>query len=178
MGHQPPEIMICALADALASIVDLVDDVTKMSRRLHPLELDIVGLDSTLQQASEEFGKLAAVMVHYQSADLPPLSATDRLAFYRCLQEAFANIVKHAQATEVGVRLEADQTAVRLTIQDNGQGFALAEEITTLQDAPGLGLLALMVRFKRLNGRLAIQSVVGEGTHVTAVLPVEGDSRE
>lgn len=172
LSHQSPETMASHLADALVSIVDLVDDVTQMSRSLHPLELDIAGLDSALQQASEEFSKLAGVMVHFQSTELPPLSAASRLAFYRCLQEGFTNILKHAQAIEVWVSLAGDETAVHLTIQDNGQGFAAAEEITTLHDAPGLGLLALMVRFRRLNGRLAIQSTVGEGTLVTAVLPI------
>ncbi len=68
------------------------------------------------------------------------------------------------QATDVLIRLQTNNGRIRLTIQDNGG--AMADDAT-----PELGLLGLMVRFARLNGRLTLQSQAGTGTVVTAVWP-------
>lgn len=165
-GPPPP------LADSLALVGDLVAEMTRMGRRLWPIELDTLGLNAALQQMGKEFTRLAPPAVHYQGTELPPLPEATALALFRLAQEALANVFKHAQATQVWVRLETDGRTAGLTIKDNGRGFGSGEDITSPLEAPGLGLFGLMICLQQLEGQVTINSILGQGTTVTAVIPL------
>ena len=160
------------IMNSLAIVVDLIEGLTMITRGLRPLELYTLGLPSALQQTSEEFSKLARIPVTFEKSDIPPLSDKVTITLYRFAQEALTNILKHAQATEVWVRLFTDETAVYLTIQDNGCGFHSKGQITDPIDAPGLGLLGIMLRIQALSGQVIIDSLPREGTIVTAQIPL------
>jgi two-component system NarL family sensor kinase len=181
MGNaEAPTQLQADLQEALAQIIDLMDGMTGMARSLRPLELDTLGLNAALEQASEEFSRLSQISVQYEvegTDNLGLLPETAVLAFYRLAQEAFLNIIKHAQATQVHVSLQGDDRSITLTIADNGRGFAPAAENISLLDAPGLGLFGLMVRFQQLNGRVTLNTAVAKGTTVTAVLPITTDPK-
>jgi signal transduction histidine kinase len=92
-----------------------------------------------------------------------PLEAQE--ALYRVAQEALNNVVKHARASEVIVRLEADRAQIALSLQDDGVGFDPAAEY------PGhVGLHTMKERVERLGGVLLIESTLGRGTTVRAIL--------
>ena len=164
--------MPAQLADTLAIVADVVDELRLAARKLRPLELDTLGLDAALRQACEEFDDLTKLTISYHGADPPTLPEAVSLAFYRLAQEALANIQAHAKATQVQVVLKSKDVMIKLQMKDNGRGLPISGEIDDPLDAPGLSLFGLMTRFQQLNGRVTIQSQRGQGTTITAVLPL------
>jgi signal transduction histidine kinase len=82
------------------------------------------------------------------------------------ISEAFANAAKHAQATEVTVAVDADDTVVRVSVTDDGVGGAAL--------GGGSGLIGLVDRVEALGGRLTLDSPPGRGTALSIELPVAG----
>jgi two-component system NarL family sensor kinase len=87
---------------------------------------------------------------------------------YRIAQEALSNAVRHAQARTLTLQLASNPQEIRLTIEDDGQGF------DPEQVEPGrYGLIGLNERVKLLGGTLHLCSTPGEGTSIDVVLPVQ-----
>lgn len=87
----------------------------------------------------------------------------------RVLNEALANVTRHAQASHVWVRLEAKNNHLELEIQDDGQGFD--PEIVT--GVGHYGLLGMRERARLVGGTLEIESGIGQGTRICLVVPIE-----
>ncbi|GHO94199.1 hypothetical protein KSF_042470 [Reticulibacter mediterranei] len=98
-----------------------------------------------------------------------PLSPEQRLALYRCAQEALTNIGKHAHASKVLLRLSTSDEQVELTVLDNGVGGEPSHE----RQASGFGLLGMHERVALLSGRLWAGPEARGGWRVEAVLPRE-----
>jgi signal transduction histidine kinase len=100
------------------------------------------------------------------------LSSEAELTLFRIAQEALNNVRKHAQATQVLTTIELSDSAVRMTVEDNGIGF----RPPTLADHPApaskLGLIGMQERARLLSGTLVIESVPGKGTKVIANVPI------
>ena len=88
----------------------------------------------------------------------------------RICQESLTNILKHANASEVGVTLAFDDTEVRLSVQDNGVGFDPETPMERSNDGGGFGLISMRERARVLGGELKVQSEPGRGTLVEATL--------
>ena len=95
---------------------------------------------------------------------------------YRIVQEALTNAAKHGEATHARVSVIEAGADVRVSVRDDGHGF------DTGQATAGFGLAGMRERVELLSGELSLDSAPGQGTTVTAVLPVtrrdgaEGDS--
>jgi signal transduction histidine kinase len=88
------------------------------------------------------------------------------LGLYRIAQEALQNVVQHAHARSVQVRLLENEFEVRLEIADDGHGFQPGQH-----DQSGLGLLSMRERVALLRGRLFIDSLPGSGTRIVVRVP-------
>ena len=96
----------------------------------------------------------------------PAIAVQAKEAFYRVVQEGLHNVVKHAGAKHVDVRLEQDAAGVLLEVRDDGRGFDPGG------DFPGhLGLKSMHERVTRLGGSFVVESAPGEGTRLVARLP-------
>ena len=100
------------------------------------------------------------------SAELPPLSPANKTHLYRLLQEALTNIVRHADASQVRVRLQHRGSRLRLWVRDNGQGAQQPQR-------PGVGLYSMYERARCLGGELTIISHPGAGWALALNMPVE-----
>ncbi len=94
-------------------------------------------------------------------------------ALLRICQESLANVLKHANATQVTVTLAFDDSQIRLAIRDNGVGFDPATPRTRDRESGGFGLINMRERARLLGGELAAQSEPGQGTLVEAILPLK-----
>jgi two-component system NarL family sensor kinase len=98
--------------------------------------------------------------------DNRPLAPSIEVGLYRIAQEALANIEQHAQATRIEIQLAMSPSEIRLIVEDDGRGFD-PESIP----ADRYGLVGMNERVRLLDGRLILQSVLGSGTRLEAVVP-------
>jgi two-component system sensor histidine kinase DegS len=99
--------------------------------------------------------------------ELPPAIS---IALFRIIQEALANIYKHAQATQASLTLEFGPEEARLVIEDDGHGFDVDRRPVRAMEQ-GHGLANIEERVRELGARLALESAPGAGTRLEAVFP-------
>lgn len=166
-----------AVQTSLNEIIALADQtrirIRQLARGLRPPALDTLGLALTLEDFCQTFARQTHLAIDYQSTSPPQLSEAQNICLYRCLQEALTNVARHAGADKVTVKLWPDDTAVHLSVRDNGIGFSPQELVNTKNHPPGLGLLGMQERLELLGGRLEVQSQPGMGTGIIAHLPFE-----
>ncbi len=169
--------------EQLNRAVDLAQRTVRETRRvvanLRPTTLDDFGLAAAIRLQIEELQD-QGWQINYQAAigddRLAPAVET---ALFRVAQEALNNVRKHAHTTEARVVLERVGQVVRLEVRDAGRGF----DRSTVQSGGGagerVGLPGMQERVALLGGRCTIESRIGQGTTVTALVPVlVGDESE
>jgi two-component system sensor histidine kinase UhpB len=136
--------------------------------------LDDLGLVAALQSHVQEYSQRWPTKATFTSSRLGRLPAGVELVLYRIVQEALSNVAKHAKASQVLVRLSRKGRALRLLVEDDGCGFDV--EATRHSRESGLGLFGMEERLALVGGTLRVESVVGEGTRVSAdvLLPSNG----
>jgi len=156
---------------------DMIEDVRRLSMALRPAIIDSAGVVLALTRLCQELkASMPGLAVHW-SADVNEADVNEALKIhlFRIVQEALNNIIKHARANNVWVRLDRCDTGLRLTIRDDGVGFDPA----ALAGHPGgLGLTSIKQRATLHSGELTIESEPGHGTTVCAVWGDQGPMLE
>ncbi|MEL6703496.1 MAG: two-component regulator propeller domain-containing protein [Bacteroidota bacterium] len=106
-------------------------------------------------------------------ADGRQLSLDAQHALYRIAQEALANAAKHAEARAVLIRLSEEGPRVRLTVRDDGRGFAVPDRLVRFAREERYGLVGAAERVEQLGGRFAVESTPGHGTQVLVELDAD-----
>jgi signal transduction histidine kinase len=149
-------------------VVSTLQDVRRLAVELRPSTLDDFGLSTAVERLAETFrdntGMRVDVDAQLGDVRLPTEVET---ALYRIVQEALANIVKHAEATRVSILLTRKESSVAAVVEDDGKGFDKRE---TGDDV--LGLVGMRERVGLVGGRLVIESAKGSGTTIAAEVPV------
>jgi len=133
---------------------------------LRPSALEEASLDALLHQLRDvmtERGRIPAELTIEGEGDIPQ---DIKIALYRTAQEAFTNILKHAEATQVVGTLRKDSGQVTLIIRDNGQGFEPES-----MPAEHLGINIMRERVKNIGASFLIESAPGEGTQISVTWP-------
>ncbi|MFN8489760.1 MAG: GAF domain-containing sensor histidine kinase [Caldilineaceae bacterium] len=144
--------------------------------------LFLVQQQGLLQALRQHIASLArdGLPIELTASDYHRLPVNQEETLFRIAQEALNNAVKHAQASQVNIRLTTQQGATKLTIQDNGIGFVLngqpIQPVAPIapQTAPpvgGLGLQTMRERAELLGGKFQVTTAPGQGTQVVVVLP-------
>jgi len=148
-------------------------EVNQLAWEIRPTALDDLGLQTAIQQFLEEWQERSSLKfeVHLALSDrrLPPPIET---ALYRVLQEAVRNVVKHAEAKQIGVILEATQSEVRLIIEDDGKGFNWDAVAGATDSTDRLGLLGVRERLALVGGSLEVETSPGSGTTLLIHVPL------
>jgi signal transduction histidine kinase len=150
------------VALARTEVSDALDDVRRLVHDLRPPALDDLGLEAAVRQQADRVRSEVDVDVTAEGAT--GLPAAVEVAAYRIVSEALANVVKHAGASHVDVRLEGDAGGLTVTVADDGRG--IGPDVTA-----GVGLLSLRERAEELGGRCEVVCPESGGTTVRAVLP-------
>jgi PAS domain S-box-containing protein len=161
-----------------------LNDLTRMSEHAYDeLRQSIFGLRTmvsrglgwipTLTEYLHEFSTRTGIRVTLQTSEEVPdrLPPATEVQFVRIIQEALANVQKHARADHARVRLEREAPWLRVTIEDNGQGFQ--RDGSDVGKPNHFGLQTMRERAESLGGRLEIVSAPGSGTRVIATVPGE-----
>ena len=147
----------------------VLEDIRAISRGLYPATLRQLGLSESIEQLVNDYDEETEL---FFSSDIDNinalLNADQSLNVYRCMQESFTNIIKHADATAVSLSIKKEQDAIHLTLIDNGKGFNVSsKDINT-----SLGLKTIKERVKMLKGKLIIDSKANAGTTLIFQIPV------
>lgn len=150
-------------------------DLHSLSHRLHSSTLDSLGLVDALELLCQEFeqqNEIDARFTHHNVPDqLPPDIA---LCCFRLAQECLTNVKKHSQATYVDVRLEKGESALTLSIHDNGLGFDTMEAAKR----GGLGLRSMEERVRLIHGTIQLRSDKDQGTTIRVEVSLPSFSEE
>jgi signal transduction histidine kinase len=167
------------LRGGLAELRDLtgvtLEGVRRMAIDLRPPMLDDLGLEAALQSLVQDFSQRWPVRATFTSSRLGRLPAVVELVLYRIVQEALSNVAKHANASRVLVRLTRRGRTLRLLVEDDGCGFDV--EATKHSRESGLGLFGIEERLALVGGTLRVDSVVGDGTRISAEAPLPRSGR-
>jgi len=143
-------------------------DIRRLVHDLRPVALDELGLVPALRQHLARCEREHSLFVEFVADEgerLPPPMET---ALFRIVQEAVNNVLRHAQAQHVGVTLNRDVDHVKVQIMDDGQGF----DIHLPRSGRHVGLWSMRERVEQLGGQFEVRSAPGQGTAVTAVVPL------
>ena len=167
-----PDADATARSASIESMTALVDQAmelgARITNRLRPGVLDQLGLVAAIEWVGRDAQGRAGFSLELDLPDdEPTLSRTVRTALFRILQEALTNVMRHADAGHVRIRLRLDEEHVHLDVTDDGVGMDLSDS----PNGGGFGLLGIRERAQALGGSLEFESAPGEGTTLRVSIP-------
>ena len=148
-----------------ANIDETIRAVRRIATELRPGVLDTAGLLAALEWQANQFQTQTGITCEVKAETKDTLWDQElNTAFFRIFQEALTNVIRHARATKVEVRLAEADGHVMLEVKDNGRGISEAE----IHNTKSIGLLGIHERAALLGGTLRIEGKRGRGTTLTA----------
>ena len=162
-----------ALAGGIDVVDELLEDVRSLSLELRPSMLDQVGLAAAIRSYAVRRTSDAGLELELQVDErAPTLPKEARTACFRILQEAVTNVLRHADASRLRVRLEGSRDSVVLVVEDDGRG--LSPEVEELPEKTTLGLRIMEERATSVGGEVVFAPGARGGTVVTVTFPAGG----
>jgi PAS domain S-box-containing protein len=154
------------LAHAVALVEQTGETIRNVMAELRPPMLDDYGLLSSLHWYGAEFSRRTGIGVDVRGQEAAPrLAAPVELSLFRIVQEAMANVAKHARASRVELTEAEDNGTVRLVIADNGVGFD-QDQMGQPEGRLRWGIMTMSERAAAAGGRCCVESQPGQGTRV------------
>lgn len=104
------------------------------------------------------------------------MSRSANRELYQIIQEALTNVRKHAAASQVRIKIEQDDSAIRVQVEDNGRGFSA--EANGAEEPQFRKPWSIAERTRTLNGSLEVESKPGRGTVLSIAIPAEDKTRK
>jgi PAS domain S-box-containing protein len=165
-----PSVLHHHLLEAGKRVDETMGRIHTLAQGLRPPALDAIGLNPTLEGLCRDFARRTDIVIDYSGSELPPLPDAANITLYRTVQEALTNVVKHAQASRVGVSLTLGSGLITLMVEDDGLGFD-PQATAAIKSFQGFGLMGMKERLELLDGRLQIESSPSQGTRLIAQIP-------
>jgi signal transduction histidine kinase len=164
-----------AEAGRLGACIELcaqtLEDTRQLSRLLRPQVLDDLGLEAAMHWLARSV-QAPGLQVGVHIDNIPPLDQEVQTLLFRVCQEALANVVKHAQASDALLRLGARGGHVQLTVWDNGGGFDVDAATGAGRRGLAAGLSGMRERLALYGGEMRVDSDAESGTWLRASVPV------
>jgi PAS domain S-box-containing protein len=163
------------LEEIHALVGEAVNETRSLTWELSPPVLYQLGLSAAIEWLCEETEKRNGLTIRFtQEGEPVELSDERRFLLFSAARELLLNVIKHAEAKHVSIRLRWTDTAVESQVKDDGKGFDVAG-VEVLRDArKSFGLFNIQERVADLDGRVDITSAPGEGSAVSLMLPFRG----
>jgi two-component system, NarL family, sensor histidine kinase UhpB len=149
-------------------VSNAINEIRKISKSLITPGLREIGLIDSIEDIIEDLRRTKERLVinlDLQNISEEQIEDRRKLTLFRIVQEQLNNIVKHARATRVWIRLSVEGDHIVLTVGDNGVGFDVSRH------RKGVGITNIISRAELFNGKVEIQSAQGEGCVLSVRLP-------
>ncbi len=151
------------------NLISIVDEIRQLSQSLVPPTLGDLGLVESIHDLCDSLKRgypfnIEFLYRHFSEEKMP---GNMKLMLFRIVQEQVNNIIRHAHAKNIQIRLQSDAEYVILTIADDGEGF---DPVTYRK---GLGFSNISNRATLFNGKMEIDAAPGRGCAVTVIIPFD-----
>ncbi|MCU6708454.1 sensor histidine kinase [Paenibacillus sp. J5C_2022] len=167
------------LVDLKGQVRSGLEEIRKIIFNLRPMALDDLGLVPTLRKFTQDFEEKSRVHTVFElSGKELRLPSAMEAAIFRLVQEAFSNVLKHANASYVVLEISYKKDNITLSILDNGTGFVVGN-VEQLTNRNGhFGLVGMRERVELIEGRMDIDSKPGQGTKIVIDIPMTSEGRK
>ena len=150
--------------DTFSLLDETVTEIKEIARRIRPLNLDELGLNTVLTSICKKVSKESAIQAHvHLPADNLKIPRDMEVCIYRVTQESLNNIMKHSKAKNFTVNLNVEKESISLFISDDGIGFKPTILFNDKYISEGMGLLNMQENVERLGGTFHIESKIDKG---------------
>ena len=164
---------IAGLREIHQAAQEVIQRVRRLSRALRPAYLEDLGLIPALEALSQDAASSLGIPIVFQVVGRPRrLSHDAELAIYRIVQEALANIARHAAARHAWMILRYGKDCLRVVVKDDGAGFSPPAEPAELSRSGHFGLIGMRERAQYIDARVEVLSAPGKGARVTIFIPL------
>ena len=174
LSTQPGKSQLAVMRKKVRALIKLTDKSVSTLRRiaseLRPSVLDL-GLAAAIEWQAQQFQARTGMVCDYDcSMEDVELSVEQSTAVFRIFQEALTNVLRHAQATSINIKINKEKSNFVLSVSDNGRGITHGEK----SGRQSLGILGMRERAHLIGGEVSITSAKGQGTVVTLRVPILG----
>lgn len=171
MNPDEPAGLPAKIGSAKNLVSKAIDDLRCLSQNLHTDYITDQGLKASVENELRLLEHASQYQINISTeGDAYRLAQQQELILFRIFQEALQNIIKHAQASAIGVLLSYTPQYFTLKIADNGRGFDAA---ASQAGSSGIGLRNIRHRAKLISALFSVESGSGQGTTVTIQLPTQ-----
>ncbi len=165
-----------AMLDEISdSLRQTVQETRELIYDLSPPQLNEIGLSAAIsgwleKQVEKRYGLKVECIV---SGSEEPVDDDTRAILFRSVRELVTNVIKHARATRVNIRVNQNNDRIKVIVRDDGAGFDANAISQSIIDEYGFGLFSIKERMADLDGSLEIISEPGQGTEAIMTVPLE-----
>ena len=162
-----------AVEEISSEATQAIEETRSISYALRPFQLDRLGLTKAVQALGKTAARSSQIEITTELDNIDDVfPETLRINFFRIVQEALNNIIKHSGATQAQVTTTRSDKSVTLTISDNGRGLP-GEPRTAADSMGGFGLTGMRERTTLLHGSMQIKSEINAGTTLIIIFPTK-----
>ena len=166
------DAIVGRFGDLEAQLAELHQDLRDLAHSLEPRSLLQQPLPNAVARELTALSRRTGIETSLeQEGSFDSLSASQRIALLRVLQEALSNVRQHSGSSSVAVELVEGGDGVCMEIRDDGHGFDPRDVVPDEDGQSGIGVVGMRERLRLLGGRLELESAPGAGTVVRALLP-------
>lgn len=165
--EESPESALQEIKSVRKMIRSSLYEVRRIIYDLRPMALDDLGLLPTIKRYISTISEYNDIEIEFKSLGKDErLNNKYEIAFFRLLQEALQNAIKHANPSLIQVKLEMTDQHLLMSIKDDGDGFDTDERSDN-----SFGLIGMRERVEMFDGELKIDSKIGKGTRIYISVP-------
>lgn len=162
------------LLSASEMLVETLDEVRRISSKLYPQQIERLGLTVAIESMLNKLTVTTGINFEHEIDNIDNIFAKEmEIYFYRIIQEALSNIIRHAETKNASVKIKKSLMFIQVEIEDEGKGFDITKAIREDTSKLGFGLLNLDERIRMLKGTYEVESGKGMGTHLKIVIPIK-----
>ncbi|MEI6277071.1 MAG: PAS domain S-box protein [Prolixibacteraceae bacterium] len=155
--------------DKAISLVDsTIKTVQKLTSELRPQMLDELGLASAIEWQSHEFRKRTGIKCRLKLVDIDDLTDKVAISLFRIFQASLTNIMLHAKAKSVSVKLGIKGGKLQLIVKDDGRGITPEQ----LNSSKSFGIIGMRERVNQINGKIEFRTKENSGTEIKVTVPL------